>query len=125
MLIAAVQFSFAQNTIAKLKFEEAEELYTNEKYMQVLTKIDEVEKMLNSSNPKIIYLKILTESKIIEGMPRSIRDYPPTYAYSIIENIRENIKKYLKEYENLPDNEDKYREIYKISEKIKNYPNTE
>jgi len=114
LIIAAVQFSFAQNTIAKLKFEEAEEAYTNNNFELTLTKLKEVEVMLGSTNPKILYLQILAQAKVI--------DKNPLANYHIIESARTSINKYLKDYENLPDNEDKYREIYKISESFVKYP---
>jgi len=116
LIIATVQFTFAQNTIAKLKFEEAEEAYTNNNFELTLTKLNEVETLLKATNPRILYLQILAQSKIIEKNPLG--------DYVIIENARNSINKYLKDYENLPDNEDKYREIYKISESFVKYPAT-
>jgi hypothetical protein len=114
LLIAAVHSSFAQNTIAKLKFEEAEEAYTYNNFELTLTKLKEVETLLKSTNPRILYLQILAQDKIIS------KDLMADYA--IIENIRTSFNKYLKDYENLPDNEDKYRDIYKISETYKDAP---
>jgi hypothetical protein len=43
LLFATFQFSVAQNTIAKLKFEEAEEAYVNNNFELALTKLKEVE----------------------------------------------------------------------------------
>ena len=113
LLFANVQFSVAQNTIAKLKFEEAEEAYTNNDFELCLTKLKEVETMLKSTNPRILYLQILAQTKIIERNP--LEDY------DIIESAKKSINKYLMDYDNLPDNEDKYREIYKISESSKKF----
>ena len=47
-----------QNTIAKLKFEEAEEAYANNNFDLALSKLIEIETLLKSPNPKILYLKI-------------------------------------------------------------------
>jgi len=114
LLFSAVQFTVAQNTIAKLKFEEAEEAYANNNFELTLTKLKEVETILKSTNPRILYLQILSQTKIIEK--DGWKDY------TITENTRTSIEKYLKEYDNLPDNEDKYRDIYKISENFKDAP---
>ena len=113
LLIAAVQFSFAQNTIAKLKFEEAEEAYTSNNFELTLTKLKEVETLLKGTNPRTLYLQILSQTKIIERNPLG--------DYDIIESTKKSINKYLMDYENLPENEDKYREIYKISESSKKF----
>ena len=106
---------FAQNSIAKLKYEEAEEAYASNDFTLTLGKIKEVEGLLKSTNPKLLYLKIMAQTKIIEADPEN--------EYAIIENTRASVEKYLKDYDNLPDNEDKYRDIYKISEKLTIYPN--
>lgn len=125
LIIASVQFTFAQNaTIAKFKFEEAEQAFSNEDYEEVLYKLKEVETLLGSSNPKVLYLQILSLSKIVEKMPYSTSNLVPETAFGLIEEIRLKVSQYSKEYGNLPDNEDKFRDIYKISEKIKIYPNT-
>lgn len=116
-IIAALQLSVAQNTIAKLKYEEAEEAYANNNFELALSKLKDVELLLKSTSPKILYLKINSESKIIEQNPFN--------DFSIIEDARTQSAKYLNEYEQIPDNEDKYREIYKISEKLKSYPENE
>jgi hypothetical protein len=117
LIIASFQLSFAQNTIAKLKYEEAEEAYANNNFELALSKLKDVELLLKSTSPKILYLKINSESKIIEQNPFN--------DFSIIEDARTQSAKYLNEYEQIPDNEDKYREIYKISEKLNSYPKNE
>ncbi len=117
IFILVCNVSFAQNTIAKLKFEDAEEAYTNNNFELTLSKIKEVEKLLNSSNPKLLYLEVMAQSKIIEKNP--LKDY------NIIKAARKSSEKYLRAYDNLPDNEDKYRDIYKISEKLNSYPKNE
>ncbi len=64
----------------------------------------------------VILLKINSQSKIIEQTP--LNDF------AIIENARNLSTQYLIDYEQLPDNEDKYRDIYKISESLKKYAPT-
>ena len=90
MIIAAVQFSFAQNTIAKLKFEEAEEAYTSNNFELTLTKLKEVETLLKGTNPRTLYLQILSQTKIIERNPLG--------DYDIIESTKKSINKYLMDY---------------------------
>lgn len=114
LIIASVQAASAQNTIAQLKYEDAEEAYSVGNYELTISKLKEVETMLGATNPKILYLQILAQSKVIEKNP--MRDY------FILENARKSSDKYLKEYENLPDNADRYRDIYKIAESLKAYP---
>ena len=118
LIIATAQFTFAQNaTIAKLKFEEAEEAYSNNNYESTIRKLDEVETLLNSTNPKILYLKINAQSKLINSNPYG--------DFALLDNARKLSAKYLKEYETLEGNEEKYRDIYKISEMLAySYPAT-
>ena len=118
LIIATAQFTFAQNaTIAKLKFEEAEEAYSNNNYESTIRKLDEVETLLNSTNPKILYLKINAQSKLINSNPYG--------DFTLLDNARKLSAKYLKDYETLEGNEEKYRDIYKISEMLAySYPAT-
>ncbi|WP_293895692.1 tetratricopeptide repeat protein [Flavobacterium sp.] len=116
-LLASVQFAFTQKAIAKIKYEEAEEAYSINDFETTLTKLNEVETILESTNPKVMYLKIMVQSKIIEKKPFN--------NYKIIENARQLCTKYLKDYENVPNNDDKYRDIYKIAESLKKYPKSE
>jgi hypothetical protein len=115
--IAFAQFVFAQNTIAKLKFEDAEEAYANNNFEQALSKLIEVETLLKSTNPQILYLKIHSQSKIIKKNPFN--------DYALIENTRKLCSQYLTDYEQIPDNDGNYKGIYKISESLKSYPDSE
>ena len=117
LLIATAQISFAQQAIAKIKFEEAEEAFAANNYEETVAKLIEVETILKSTNPRVLYLKITAQSKIIEKNP--------TNDYKIIESTRKLSAKYLKDYEDVPNNEDKYRDIYKIAESLKKYPKSE
>ena len=116
IIIATIQITFAQNTIARFKFEDAEEAFALNNYELTLSKLKEVEALLNGTNPKIIYLQILAQSKIIEKDP--LNDW------LLLKNTRTLSGKYLIDYENLPDNEDKYRDIYKASEALKKWPSS-
>ena len=116
IVLTIAQITIAQNTIAKFKFEEAEQAFVNNDYKQTISKLDEAEALLKSTNPKILHLKILAQSKIIES--------DPLVDYALIEDTRKLSKNYLKDYEKLPNNEDKYREIYYLNEKLKEYPSS-
>jgi len=114
LIISSFRFGVAQNTIAILKYEEAEEAYAANNFELAISKLNEAETLLKATNPKILYLKILSESKIIENSPLN---YCP-----LIEDLNPLVGKYLKEYDNLPDNQEKFRDVYRIGEKFKNYP---
>ncbi|MES2286263.1 MAG: hypothetical protein V4547_11285 [Bacteroidota bacterium] len=114
---AFFQFASSQNTIAKLKFEDAEQAYANNNFELALHKLIEVETLLKSTNPQVLHLKINSQSKIIKKNP--LNDY------ALIENTRKLCSKYLIDYEQIPDNENNYRDIYKISETLKSYPENE
>ncbi len=63
-----------------------------------------------------MHLKILAQSKIIES--------DPLVDYSLIADTRKLSENYLNDYEKLPNNEDKYREIYYLNEKLKECPSS-
>ena len=116
-LLVISQFTFSQNnTIAIFKFEEAEQAFENKDYKLTISKLDETEKLLGSTNPKILYLKISAQYKLIEEHPFD--------DFKLIESAKKLSAKYLKEFERLSGNEDKYRKIYFISEQLKDFPNT-
>ena len=114
LIIATVQIAFSQNAIAKLKFEEAEEAYTVGNYDLTLNKLKEVETLLKSTNPKVLHLKILVEDKLI---------HEPIFNNDIkqIAQLKSDCDFYLTKYETIENNEDKYKEVYKISEAVKVY----
>jgi hypothetical protein len=110
------QQSFGQDAIAKLKYEEAEESYNKNDYSKSLTKLDEAEKILGKSNSKMLYLRILCQNAIF--------NIDPYKDFKIIENLRINCSRYLKQNENNNAVIDKFKEVYYISENLKNYPDT-
>jgi hypothetical protein len=117
LLLFIVQIAYTQNnTVAKFKFEEAEQAFVNNDYKQTISKLDEAEVLLKATNPKILHLKISAQFKLIEQDPYN--------DYRIVENAKKLSANYLKEYGEISGNEDKYREIYIIGEYLKNLPNT-
>ena len=107
----------AQQAIAKLKFEEAEEAYNTGQYETTISKLDEAEALLNGTSPTTLYLRIMAQDKIVARNPY--------LNYAQLESIRANCNKYLQDYATIEALGDKYREIYKISETLKQYPKTE
>lgn len=116
VLIYSTAISQNSNTIARLKFEEAEEAFNKNDFTAALLKLDEVEQLLGKTNPRILYLRILSQDNIIAADP--LKDF------AMLESIRKNCAFYLKAYENNEQIEEKFRQIYKISEKLKQYPET-
>src|SRR5687768_1726012 len=76
----------ANEAIAKLKFEEAEEAYNTGNYQATLSKLDDVETLLGTLNPRTLYLRILAQEKIVSQDPygkfavlESLRGYCDMY----------------------------------------------
>jgi TPR repeat protein len=100
-----------QATLAKLKYEEAEEAFQANDYTTSLKKLDETEKLLGSGNAKILYLRICAQAAQLKTEP-----------YLNLEQasrLRKNYTEYLTKYEAIEGIEDKYKEVYKISEHYK------
>ncbi len=105
--------SKAQNTIAKIKYEEAEEAFDKENYALALDKIEETEQLLKNVNPKTLYLKIMAKYKLLKD------------DYAIIKSLKADCIFYIDKYETLEAVQDKFREIYQISREIKNFPDSD
>lgn len=117
LLLAVTNISaFSQAAVAKLKFEEAEEAYASGDYATALEKLDETEKMLGQTNPRILYLRITAQHKVMKT--QTYVDLPS------VGMLKKQCRDYLVKYENVDGIEEKYKEIYKISEALK-YFNTE
>lgn len=104
----------AQNTLAKIKYELAEEAFEKNDFKTAISELDGAEKILGSTNPKILYLRIQAQFKLIEANP--------LVDFSIIEDARKNCAYYMKQYESNEGIEDKLKEVYLISEKLKKQP---
>lgn len=96
----------AQNTIAKMVYEEAEEAFDKENYALALEKIEETEKILKNGNPKTLYLKIMAKYHLLKD------------DYAIIKSLKADCKYYINKYESNDGVQDKYREVYKISKEL-------
>lgn len=124
LLIAVLYFvpaSFAQGTLAKLKFEAAEQFYLNNNYQSCLDKLTELEKE-GLKNPKILHLKILAYDKLrwqqsLANKNPDAADYEAKYHQDM--KFKEDVLHYLKNYD-IEGLEDKYKEVYKVHESRKN-----
>jgi hypothetical protein len=103
----------AQNDVARIKYEEAEVAYAKEDYVEALSKVKEAEKILKVANPKTQYLKIVTQYKLTGT------------DFAVLRELRQNCDMYLKNFDGRKGIEDKYREVYSISESLKKYPANE
>lgn len=104
----------AQSGIARLKYEEAEEAYAKNDFQTTLTKLDEAEKLLKSTNAKILYLRIMAANGIVTTDALA--------NFDLLVDLRKNVNTYLTKYEATVD--DRFREIYKIGEDLNKYPKT-
>lgn len=101
----------AQNTtIAKLKYEEAEEAFAAGKYSTALEKLDETEQLLKSSNPKTLYLRIMALDQWWKS--KALPDL------ELIARLKKDCNIYLSKYENQEGIEDKFRDVYKLNEAL-------
>ena len=107
----------AQMGVAKIKYDEAEEAYTEKNYNICLEKLNEVIDILKSTNPKVQYLRILCLSNLSEKDPLA--------NFRNLIELNNYCKSYLNDYDNIPDLEEKYRAVYDITEKFKKYPKNE
>ncbi|GGH65208.1 TPR repeat protein [Filimonas zeae] len=109
-LLVTLQAS-GQATLAKLKYEEAEEAFQANDYASALKKLEETEKLLGSSNAKILYLRICAQAGQLK-----------TDVYLNLEQVarlRKNTTEYLTKNDGVEGVEDKYKDVYKISERYK------
>lgn len=105
----------AQNAIAKIKYEQAEEAFIKNDYHTVLIKLDEAQKLLGASNPKILYLRLMAGKGIIAS---------GKYDYGFLVAARKDADEYLKKYNEVQGIEEKFREVYDFSESLNKLPAT-
>jgi hypothetical protein len=103
----------AQDPLARIKYLEAEEFFTAGNYKASIAKLDEAEKLLGSSNPKILFLKIMAQDQLL----LTIKDlYESMDNYDLLSAFRKNGNKYTVAY-NSPELADKNMEVYKALER--------
>jgi len=94
---------------ARMEYEDAETAYQNQDYQKAVTHLESVEKLLGKPTAKTRYLLILSLKK----------NLPVDYEYKDLEKLRNLTNHYLDNYET---DAEKYRDIYDLSNHLKNYP---
>lgn len=112
ILFISTKLVIAQNPIAQLKFEDAEKAFNEGNYLKSIQYINETEELVGVTS-KTLYLKIVAQDKLIES--------DLSQHFDLIEKLKNNTNKYL---EALKNNEidDKYRMVYEVSKRVKEYP---
>lgn len=105
LLTACLPLS-AQTTIAKIKYEQAEQAYADGDYKTALKKTQETEDILKSSNPKTLYLKVMSQFKLLDTDDQIIR------------SLKRDAQDYIARYDGIPELEDKFRDVYLVYEQI-------
>jgi TPR repeat protein len=99
----------AQSTIAKLKYEQAEEAFIKNDFQEALIKLDDVQKVLGEVNPKILYLRIMAQAKLLDKDTSYLAD------------LKKNCDYYLKNYDGNTSLEEKFKEVFLVSERLVQY----
>lgn len=105
----------AQSTVAKIKYEQAEEAFNKGNFRITLNRLEEVQQLLHEVNPKIMYLRIMAQHSLVEK---------GGYSFGLLDSLRKNIDFYVKSYETNTAVEDKFREVYLLGEKLIQFPST-
>ncbi|SFC80806.1 Sulfatase-modifying factor enzyme 1 [Parapedobacter composti] len=106
--------SFGQNTVAKLKYEDAEKAFVAGNYRECIDNLNETEKLLGKTAPNILYLRIMAEGKIWEANPYE--------SYEQVNKLQQLCKQYMQNYD-IAGLENKYREVYELSNKLPKFSN--
>jgi hypothetical protein len=107
--LISIGYSQNNNAIAKIRYQEAEELYEKGSYELSLKKLEQVESLLKSSNSKILYLKILIEDTLYKSERRQkIPSFKTTNA------IQKDLKYFMSSYYSVSD--EKLSQVIKIDE---------
>jgi hypothetical protein len=105
----------AQNAVAKIKYEQAEEAFDKSDYATTLSKLDEAQKLIGTVNPKILYLRIMAQKGIIATH---------NYELSVLAEARNNAEYFIKNYEKNEGLEEKFKEVFLFSEELEKLPKT-
>src|SRR6476469_1334873 len=89
----------AQNAIAKIKYEQAEEAFAKEDYAVTLVKLDEAQKLLGATNPKILYLRLMAAKGIVAS---------GKFDWNLLESARKEAAYYIKQYSEMQGIEEKF-----------------
>lgn len=104
----------AQSPVAKFIFEDAEAAFANQQYDRALQKLREAEEAFGNINPPILYLRIMVRNDMVKNA--SLVDG------ETLEHLLEDCRFYLNEYGGIPAIVDQAREVYRISDGLRNFP---
>jgi len=112
-VVLSATIALAQNNDmkARMEYEDAETAYQGKDYQKTVTHLESAEKLLGKPMAKTRYLLILALSK----------NFPSDYEYETLEKLRTLCKHYL---DNYTTDQEKYRDIYDLSNNLKNYPDS-
>ncbi len=118
-LVCCNLVTFAQGgALADLKFEEAEIAFNNKDYSLALNKVDEFDKLLGTISDKSLYIRIISLRKLFNDQK--------LWEDKAQSSLLLSLQKYTAAYVNqVTDLDDRYREVYDISEELKFLPKTE
>jgi hypothetical protein len=105
----------AQNAIAKIKYEQAEEAFAKDDFAVTLVKLDEAQKLLGSTNPKILYLRLMAAKGIVAS---------GKFDWNFLETARKDAAYYIRQYSEMQGIEEKFKEVYEFSETLEALPKT-
>lgn len=103
---------FSQVAIAKLKFEDAETAYNAGDFTKAIYKLAESEKLFGKINSPILHLRILAQDKL----------FAQTGQVELGFELKRNCATFLKDYADVEALEEKYKEVYRISENLSEVP---
>lgn len=118
LIVALIIFAFAgnaQNAVAKIKYEQAEEAFAKDDYTVTLVKLDEAQKLLGATNPKILYLRLMAAKGIVAS---------GKFDWNLLETARKDAAYYIKQYSEVQGIEEKFRQVYEFSETLDAFPKT-
>ena len=107
----------AQQMQARAAFEEAEQLYENSQHAEAYNKLNETETLLGSTNPRIVYLRVLTLNSLLHADPKS--------DFEIVELLRAYSDQYLNQFQRTSIPPEKIAEVTRIYQEVySKYPAT-
>lgn len=106
-----IQLSYGQKSV-DVKYEAAKEAFYIENYEEAYLLIKEAKKIYKSIPPKVAYLEILINDKLIKNNPYN--------DFLILDETRKLVKIYKNKYVKFQD--EKYKEIIQIGDSLNQYP---
>jgi hypothetical protein len=110
----------AQTSLAKLKFASAESAFNKGDYAQALGYLEETEQIFGQINSPVLHLRILCMNELLKSLGNGF--YRDENTMSLLIDLRNNCTLFMKRFENEPDIDSKYQEVYQINESLKDYP---